>query len=1061
MQAASRLLQAFALSLLLPAWTMAGPVDAAELARQMADRQTAGAAITTLRALPEDEAVRVITAILGTGQESTVRRRCVYFLNGLQASAAQDAMAAQVGDKDPAVRHACVMALVERHDPRALPALSGWIEAGNDGQEAEAVRLLVGFGEPGFAVLLEHLRQGDPKVVRRVLAGLREITVRARRLGPLADRDGLFPPGILPALDKVLVTQALPLLLALTRDAADAEVRDLALVVLATVPDPAAAEAVRRALAGMGAAAGVRAAELLPLVTHPAKAEWLRHFLGNADAQTAGPLASALLGEVRLAALDAILAAARRLGPPAAGDDTERSLLLRYTEHSPSLWDLLALISDPRLAELARQWVTEQGHCSLPVARILFAQADANSLRQLLSFPFERARFGSFDEAGGIGRRGVAVVPLLRELLAAPGTSGPVRRDALLALTATGDESAYALLLAAADAPVVEDRQVAAQGLDLYWDIRTVPVLLRLAKDPDAQVREAALSALSGFHEPGMAPTLVAVYPALVAGSWSPRADILKALVWSDEDGVRDLMLAALADPEQFVRGEALHWRGWTRQPPPLQRLMPSLADVDHQPEVEKLLAAFPAEAVIPALADRLRTGDTMSKGAAAGWLSVHLPEPRASAALFAGLRDADAQVRQTCARVLATRGDPQIVARLLEELPRVTLPPEVLADIRRNARRPRDPLLAQINSLQEAAAADRREMVGALVSNADPRATAAIIGLLADADAGVRRRAACALGQRGDARALTEVLAALRDGAEGYYAGQAVLKLRTPELVNALLAALERAPTTALLNAAGELGDPRAIPALLRVVEQGPPRGEALGGTTWSAAVLALGKIGSVAASDLLGRELEEVLTWRLGQTLGMGNCDGAYNVLVEALGATHDRRVTPLLLRALYDPVVDPRRTAEALGELGDPRAVGPLFDVACQPPCLLFAGCWALPATCGVAVGKIVRQAPELRASIVQHLDSGNWRQRACAVQACGELADEAAQAAVTAALSDPQPDVRAAAADAAGRLQLRTAEPALRRLEADDPYWFVRRPASDGLTRLAGREPEHWW
>jgi hypothetical protein len=95
MQAASRLLQAFALSLLLPAWTMAGPVDAAELARQMADRQTAGAAITTLRALPEDEAVRVITAILGTGQESTVRRRCVYFLNGLQASAAQDAMAAR------------------------------------------------------------------------------------------------------------------------------------------------------------------------------------------------------------------------------------------------------------------------------------------------------------------------------------------------------------------------------------------------------------------------------------------------------------------------------------------------------------------------------------------------------------------------------------------------------------------------------------------------------------------------------------------------------------------------------------------------------------------------------------------------------------------------------------------------------------------------------------------------------------------------------------------------------------------------------------------------------
>ena len=202
-------------------------------------------------------------------------------------------------------------------------------------------------------------------------------------------------------------------------------------------------------------------------------------------------------------------------------------------------------------------------------------------------------------------------------------------------------------------------------------------------------------------------------------------------------------------------------------------------------------------------------------------------------------------------------------------------------------------------------------------------------------------------------------------------------------------------------------------------------------------------------------------MLTWRLGQTRGMGNRDTVYDVLVKALGATRDRRATALLLRALYDPVVDPRRTAEALGNLGDPRAVGPLFDVASQPPCLLFAGCWALPATCGVAVGKIVRQAPELRASIVQHLDSGNWRQRACAVQACGELADEAAQAAVTAALSDPQPDVRAAAADAAGRLQLRTAEPALRRLEADDPYWFVRRPASDGLTRLAGREPEHWW
>ncbi|MCL4847729.1 MAG: HEAT repeat domain-containing protein [Acidobacteria bacterium] len=120
-------------------------------------------------------------------------------------------------------------------------------------------------------------------------------------------------------------------------------------------------------------------------------------------------------------------------------------------------------------------------------------------------------------------------------------------------------------------------------------------------------------------------------------------------------------------------------------------------------------------------------------------------------------------------------------------------------------------------------------------------------------------------------------------------------------------------------IRALGVSGDDRAVGPLVQLA-QAPDEDAWIRG----AAIEALGMLRHPAATGALLEWLARDFDERTGM----------WASLIPALAATGDRRATPLLVRALDDPRDDwlgREMAAQALGELGDPAAVGPLVAAA----------------------------------------------------------------------------------------------------------------------------------
>ena len=222
------------------------------------------------------------------------------------------------------------------------------------------------------------------------------------------------------------------------------------------------------------------------------------------------------------------------------------------------------------------------------------------------------------------------------------------------------------------------------------------------------------------------------------------------------------------------------------------------------------------------------------------------------------------------------------------------------------------------------------REAAGAALGNFKARRSVpALCRALIDRDHTVRRLAAKALGEIGDRRAVEPLVTALE--VPGF-------------------------PEYAVIHAAGQLKDPRAVPALIklfrrRLISQDRLRADR------RRVVDALVAIGSPARKLLMtaaaGAKDEYI---RAGACTALGGlkqkdavptliaalrdkADRARWSAAEALGEIGDRRAVEPLIAALKDRREYVRgRAAEALGKLGDRRAVMPLL------PLLKERGYWA---------------------------------------------------------------------------------------------------------------------
>jgi HEAT repeat protein len=113
-----------------------------------------------------------------------------------------------------------------------------------------------------------------------------------------------------------------------------------------------------------------------------------------------------------------------------------------------------------------------------------------------------------------------------------------------------------------------------------------------------------------------------------------------------------------------------------------------------------------------------------------------------------------------------------------------------------------------------------------------------------------------------------------------------------------------------------GDIGDPHAVPYLIRASKQSEYRG---------VAICALGKIGDVRAIPMLLNAVQDEHVVMIQEFTYQRSCE---NAAVWALGAIGDPQVVPALIDMIQNPkqwnVTDKNLVIEALGEIRDPRGL-----------------------------------------------------------------------------------------------------------------------------------------
>jgi len=312
-----------------------------------------------------------------------------------------------------------------------------------------------------------------------------------------------------------------------------------------------------------------------------------------------------------------------------------------------------------------------------------------------------------------------------------------------------------------------------------------------------------------------------------------------------------------------------------------------------------------------------------------------------------------------------------------------------------------------------------RQVAAGALGRLGDTRAVGPLTVALGDGDWGVRVDAATALGQIGDARAVGPLLAVLNDEQTlvREHAATALGQLGDTRAVDALLAAVndqENSVREHVFAALGQLGDGRAVAPLVAALSHGdwPVRrhaADALGRLGDARAVAPL--VTALSEQEWLVRSSAAQALDRLGWSPDNGAAGAAYWIarrqwrkcvkiaaIDPLIAATRDERVRADATRTLVkigaravDALIGAlnddddgevrRAAADALGQIGDPRATGPLLAALND--------------------------------------DHDNYVRRAAA-GALGQIGDAGAVDALITALSDQHGFVSAAAADALDRL-----------------------------------------
>jgi hypothetical protein len=276
---------------------------------------------------------------------------------------------------------------------------------------------------------------------------------------------------------------------------------------------------------------------------------------------------------------------------------------------------------------------------------------------------------------------------------------------------------------------------------------------------------------------------------------------------------------------------------------------------------------------------------------------------------------------------------------------------------------------------------------------------------------------------QPADQRLLVELFAGLLPKVRGDYAEKIVQLMRAMGLRDRCLAQLDAPQWWKRADAAAVLGwfqEPPVVTALVRALDdpQVQVRLEA------ARALTRLDALPSVA-----------------GVVARLAVVDASNSLAVKEIFRSLGPRAVPELINVLDSDVAASVKmlTADALGHIGDPRAVPALLK--------LFQAETSAPPTENLSP-KMRRKPGSAHPDRSAHPAIAL---RLAVMQALSVLVDPRALAAVLAALSDPVWEVRAQAAQCASQLGSAEAIAPLARL-LEDEHWWVRFHAAEALFRL---------
>ncbi|MFH1097541.1 MAG: HEAT repeat domain-containing protein [Candidatus Desantisbacteria bacterium] len=846
-----------------------------------------------------------------------IRCKAVYSLGEIGSSEVTDAIINIMNDEDESVRQEAITALGKIQAAKAIPLLINILTHSADEYIPLASLSLIKIGTPSVIPLLQILDNKNPQVRQQVAYALGEIRDR-RAISPLItalyEEDELPRRDISAALIK-MGTTAVPLLLPYM-DTKDIDLKGCLVWILGEIGDKQATQSLIKILVSE------ENQQILK------KAIWTAGKIGDIEALPS--LISLLKNDYRLE--ESVIIAISRI----SDEKTIRlfaSALRGEEALLPFPWEEINEQGISLLITATQDKDVEIKRCAALALGKTHSKRAVETLIALLDDADWRTQRNAVIGLGEIGD--IRAVPHLTNLLN-PTTLWTVKGNAAMALGKIKSVESIPPLLQSLKDDDSFTCACAAEALGNLKTIEAIVPLIELLNDEDTTAGEAAVSGLINIGEPCISPLLESI----------DRTNKIRAFtIFGRLRAIQtvDMLIDNLLHKNQKISGKAAWALGEIgeqraidplierlKDKPPLSQVIEAVGKLKAEKAIPFLIGFLGQEVALLAEAAPLADGEVASITISA-MVNIGTPcVPSLIEVLYYGNETARANATLILGQLKDNRAVPPLVAMLKDNewfvRAAVVIALGEIAD------------RIVLGPLVETAMGDKNEDVRVYASNAlgkidDDEVITFLLIALDDSNPDIQFNAALALGERGYLEGMQLLIEHLNDQNRVIrkIAINRLTKIGKPA-IPALIKAMGNDDNTIRKVATDILitiGEDTIVPLL-----------QALGGSTsgnevaplagdqkiirWYAAI-ALGSLLEKTPDPKLQEKIVLALirnlnddSWygRGGATIAIGNISTNHDALIEAL------------LKGLSDANgVVRTTTAEALGKIGNPRALKPL--------------------------------------------------------------------------------------------------------------------------------------